>query len=111
MIKIAKIYIKLITSKINMKQIQKAILKKGTKFLILLRAPNAERFPGYWDFPGGKLEINEDPFAGIEREVFEETSLKIKALKVVERYEFDLDHAGRKTHCFSVYSTNCFRCY
>jgi 8-oxo-dGTP diphosphatase len=64
-----------------MKLVQKAILKKDSKFLIILRSPNAKFFPGYWDFPGGKIEVNEDPIKGIEREVIEETNLIVKVLE------------------------------
>lgn len=85
-----------------MKEIQKAVIKRGNKFLILLRSPKAEFFPEHWDFPGGKLESNEDAFAGIEREVVEETGLKVKALGVVGVYEMVLKNIQ---HIFSVYST------
>lgn len=88
-----------------MKLIQKAIIKKDDKFLIILRSPEAKYFPEHWDFSGGKLEPNEDPFTGIEREVIEETALKVKVLEVIGVYELDLDNAGKNTHRFTVYST------
>src|SRR3990172_10102011 len=88
-----------------MKLSQKAVVQKDNRFLILLRSPTAKYFPEHWDFPGGKLEPGEEPFIGIEREVSEETALKVKALKVVGVYEFDLDNAGENTHRFTVYST------
>src|SRR3989338_694232 len=85
-----------------MKEIQKAVIKRGNKFLILLRSPKAEFFPEHWDFPGGKLELNEEPFSGVEREILEGTGLKVKALKVVGVYEMVLKGIP---HRFSVYST------
>lgn len=84
--------------------VQKAVIKKDDKFLIMLRSPEAKNFPEHWDFPGGKLEPNEDPFAGIEREVMEETSLRVKALKVIGIYEFDFKKISKNTHRFTVYS-------
>jgi 8-oxo-dGTP diphosphatase len=90
-----------------MKLIQKAIIKKGDKFLILLRSSDSEFFPEDWDFPGGKLEFGEDPLIGIEREVVEETDLKIKVLKVVGTYELDSPRDGKKfPHRFTVYSAD-----
>ena len=86
-----------------MKEIQKAVIRKDDKFLTVYRSPNAKYFPEYWDFPGGGLEEGENPFTGIEREVMEETGLKVKARKVVGVYEYDLDNAGRNTHRFTVY--------
>ena len=88
-----------------MKLIQKAILEKDNKFLAILRTKEAQYFPNCWDFPGGKLEPNEKPLVGIEREVLEETNLKVKALEIIGIYELDLDNIGKNTHRFTVYST------
>ena len=86
--------------------VQKAIVKDKNNFLIILRSPSAKFFPEHWDFPGGKLEPNEEPFAGIAREVIEETDLKVKVIEVVGTYEIDLDYKGKKSpHKFTVYST------
>lgn len=87
-------------------QVQKAVIKKDAKFLISLRYPEAKFFLEHWDFPGGKLEEGEDPFVGIEREVFEETFLKVKALEVVGVYELELAKDGVKIpHKFTLYFT------
>jgi len=86
-------------------KIQKAVIKKDDKYLIGFRSTNSKYFPLHWDFPGGKLESNEDPFDGIVREVKEETDLDIKPLKAIGVYEFDLDNKGENTHCFTIYST------
>jgi 8-oxo-dGTP diphosphatase len=85
------------------KEIQKAVLRRDDKFLIVYRSPKAKYFPEYWDFAGGGLEEGEEPFSGIEREVLEETGLNVKALKVAGVYEYDLDNAGKNTHRFTVY--------
>ncbi|MFA6215102.1 MAG: NUDIX hydrolase [Patescibacteria group bacterium] len=88
-----------------MKLIQKAIIKKGNKYLIGLRSQSAAYYPLHWDLPGGKLEPNEDPFLGIVREIKEETGLEVKPLKVLGAYEFDLDKLGKNSHRFIIYST------
>ena len=89
-----------------MKIIQKAIIQKNNKYLILLRSQNAPYFPEHWDFPGGKLEDGEDPFDGIRREVLEETNFIVEPIKVEGVYELDLDNKGENTHRFVVYSSN-----
>ena|SRR3989344_6283635 len=86
-------------------QIQKAVLQKDGKYLILLRSAHAIHFPKHWDFPGGNLEEGEEPFAGIAREVKEETCLDVTPMEVVGVYEFDLNHAGQPTHRFTLYTT------
>ena len=98
-------FIYFLVIQILMKLIQKAIIKKDDKYLIVLRSPEAKYFPEHWDFPGGKLEPDEDPHEGVEREVLEETGLRVKALDVVGVYELDLDEKGGNTHRFTVYST------
>ncbi len=62
---------------------QKAMIRKGDKFLILKRSPDAHTYPNHWDFPGGRLESGEDIEEGLEREVLEETGLKVDVKKPV----------------------------
>ena len=70
---------------------QKALIKQDGKILIIKRAENDNVFPGYWDFPGGKLEPGEDPIRGVEREVLEETGLRIRAIEAIWEKEMDID--------------------
>ena len=57
---------------------QKVAIRKGEKFLVVKRAPDAKVYPDCWDFPGGKLEWGEDPKQGLKREVKEETKLEVE---------------------------------
>ena len=50
-----------------------AFLVHKNRFLLLKRA----KTPIIWGPPGGKLQINEDPIVGLQREVREETNLQI----------------------------------
>ena len=54
-------------------------IKKDNEFLMLnrIKAPNM----GLWNGVGGKLELNEDKFQGIKREITEETGLFIEEVK------------------------------
>ena len=56
-----------------------ALIEKGGKVLIAKRLTGDTNIFGKWEFPGGKVELNEDEFDAIEREIFEEFELKIKA--------------------------------
>ena len=60
---------------------QKALIRKGNKFLIVKRSPAEPVYPNTWDFPGGKLEKGELPEKGLKREVLEETGLKVNVGK------------------------------
>jgi 8-oxo-dGTP diphosphatase len=47
------------------------ILERGRCFA-QRRDPGAARFPGLWEFPGGKLEVQESPLGALGRELMEE---------------------------------------
>ena len=81
---------------------QKAIIKKGNRFLIVLRSENEKAFPGLWDFPGGKLEVGEDPFESLTREVKEETGLVIKAKILEGTYDASLKDTAVKFVLYAV---------
>ena len=49
-------------------------MKPNESFLISSR-PKGKSFPGYWEFPGGKVEKNETLFEAIIRESKEEVSV------------------------------------
>jgi 8-oxo-dGTP diphosphatase len=91
-----------------MKEVQKAVIRRGDKYLLIRRLPGAKYFPEYWDFPGGKFEAGEEPRTSIEREITEETGLTANALDVVGTHELDLDGAGSPTHRFTIYETESF---
>ena len=60
---------------------QKAVIRKEEKFLILKRSPDVKTYPDCWEFPGGKLEEEEEPKEGLKREVREETGLEVEIKK------------------------------
>lgn len=73
---------------------QKAAIRKGEKFLIIKRASNLHTYPEYWDFPGGRLEHEENAYNGLKREVKEETNLDIKKQEPVFVFSDKLPHAN-----------------
>ena len=85
-----------------MKVIQKALIKKGNKILILKRSKRDEDNPLYWDFPGGNLKRGEIPQEALIREVLEETSLKVSVGDIIG--EFKINVKG-EICLFKVYST------
>ena len=60
-----------------MKKVAGAIIIKDKSVLILRRSPD-ETFPGFWEFPGGKIEKGETPENCLARELKEE--LKIESI-------------------------------
>lgn len=60
----------------NSKPCVGALVIDQGKLLLVQRA--IEPFKGYWDIPGGFLELGEHPETGAAREIFEETGLHIQ---------------------------------
>ncbi len=63
-------------------------------------------FPkGLLDLPGGRLKKGEDPYEAMEREVFEETRLKVNIGKPVGMYYFLRADGGQIT--LTVFECTC----
>lgn len=58
-----------------------ALIEKDNKVLIAKRSTGDPNVFGKWEFPGGKVEQNEDELHAIEREIKEEFELEIKAIE------------------------------
>lgn len=56
-----------------------ALIKKDNKILIARRSTGDESLLGKWEFPGGKVELGENEYQAIEREIKEEFELNIHA--------------------------------
>src|SRR5436305_5962269 len=60
-----------------------AVVERKDTFLVCQR-PLHKRHGGLWEFPGGKLEPNEDDAAAARREVREELGLELEAIETAE---------------------------
>ncbi|MDD5163342.1 MAG: NUDIX domain-containing protein [Candidatus ainarchaeum sp.] len=56
----------------------KGFITENKKVLILKRSGYTKQMPGIWELPGGRLEAGEDPLAGLQREIKEETGIEIE---------------------------------
>ena len=63
-----------------------AVIKDAEKILIAQRLKG--EFKGKWEFPGGKLEENEDSVSALKREIKEEMEADIK----IEQYLCTIEH-------------------
>ena len=60
-----------------------ALIEKNNKVLIARRSTGDSNVLGKWEFPGGKVEENENELRAIEREILEEFELVVKANKFI----------------------------
>ncbi len=68
-----------------------AVISDGEKILIT-RRPDDKRHPGWWEFPGGKVDPGESPEEALCREIREELDAEVQVLEIFEvvfhRYEW-----------------------
>ena len=64
-----------------------ALIEKDGKYLIARRSTGDENVEDKWEFPGGKVEPNEEEMTAIEREIREEFELEVKAIRFLVNNE------------------------
>lgn len=75
-----------------------AVIKKDGKILATQRGYG--EFKGGWEFPGGKMEIGENPRQALVREIKEELDIEIIIEELIEIVEYDYPQFHLKMHCF-----------
>jgi 8-oxo-dGTP diphosphatase len=70
------------TMKKVVKVVAAVIENEKNEILCALRSPEMT-IPNMWEFPGGKVEANEDIYSALEREIDEELDCKIETSKEV----------------------------
>lgn len=57
-------------------------VKHSGTYLLLKRSPLKKYLPNYVHPVGGKIDIDEDPFEGAQRELWEEAGIRIKNMRI-----------------------------
>lgn len=77
------------------------IYGKDGRILLGQRAPGTF-YPGYWEFPGGKVEPGETPRQALVRELQEELGIEVVTAHPWLRIEHEYEHAHVCLHFFKV---------
>lgn len=66
------------------------IIDKHRKGILISERQQEQSFPGYWEFPGGKCELNESSEQALCRELNEELGIEVKSaqnfLEITHQY-------------------------
>jgi 8-oxo-dGTP diphosphatase len=76
------------------------ILMKANGDVLLGQRPEGKPYAGYWEFPGGKVEANEDVFAALKREFVEELGIHILSAEPWCGVEYVYPHAHVRLHFY-----------
>lgn len=72
-----------------------AVVLRGRQVLLVRRA--SEPLRGQWSLPGGMLELGETLRQAVEREVLEETGLRVRVDEVIEVFDSIIPDADGRT--------------
>jgi 8-oxo-dGTP diphosphatase len=92
--------------KMKLTEVAAAVIERraadgAMEFLLGQRAPGTF-YPGYWEFPGGKVEPGETPHAALVRELGEELGIGVTRADPWLRREHVYEHAHVRLNFFRV---------
>ena len=90
-----------ITAKVT--EVAVAIFLKPDGTFLLSSRPEGKPYPGYWEFPGGKIEPGETVFDAMVRELIEELNVTITAATPWFTFMMHYTHATVRLHCWRVH--------
>jgi 8-oxo-dGTP diphosphatase len=82
-------------------EVAAAVIERPGEFLLAQR-PEGKPYPGYWEFPGGKVEAGEDPRAALVRELREELGIEVTEATPWITRMYVYTHATVRLHFFRV---------
>lgn len=80
-------------------QVVAAAIEKD-ELIFCAQRPQGKSLGGFWEFPGGKLEVNESPEEALKREIKEEFNSDIEIISYLNEatYEYDFGIVTMKTY-------------
>jgi 8-oxo-dGTP diphosphatase len=83
------------------KVVTAAISRKQGRVLIARRGPG-EKLAGFWEFPGGKVEVGETAEDSLARELFEELGIVARIGEIVGESSYQYEHGSFRLIAFMV---------
>ncbi len=87
---------------IKLTEVAAAVIEKSDGTFLLAQRPAGKPYPGYWEFPGGKIEAGEDARAALTRELREELGIEVRESSPWITRVYAYTHATVRLHFFRV---------
>ena len=87
-------------------EVAAAVLQRPDNSFLLAQRPPGKIWPGYWEFPGGKIEPGETPYHALVRELREELGIEVKTAYPWLTRVFTYPHATVRLNFFRVTAWN-----
>jgi 8-oxo-dGTP diphosphatase len=83
-------------------EVAAAVIERPDGTFLLAQRPAGKPYPGYWEFPGGKIEPGEDARAALARELREELGIEVRESSPWITRVYAYTHATVRLHFFKV---------
>jgi len=87
---------------VKITEVAAAVIERPDGAFLLAQRPEGKPYPGYWEFPGGKIEPSEDARAALVRELREELDIVVTAATPWITRVYAYTHATVRLHFFRV---------
>jgi 8-oxo-dGTP diphosphatase len=77
------------------------LINEQNQFLLTSR-PEGKAYAGYWEFPGGKIEVGETAYDALKRELLEEIGIIVTQARPWLVQHFDYPHAHVELSWFQI---------
>lgn len=88
----------------NIIEVAAAVLVRADGTVLLAQRPAGKAYAGYWEFPGGKIELGESPRQALCRELHEELGIEVTTAYPWLLRVFTYPHATVRLHFFRVFA-------
>jgi 8-oxo-dGTP diphosphatase len=83
-------------------EVAAAVIQRADGAFLLARRPAGKVYAGYWEFPGGKIEVGEQAAAALGRELHEELGIDVRRAWPWITRVFTYSHATVRLNFFRV---------
>jgi len=83
-------------------EVAAAVIERIDGMFLLAQRPAGKPYPGYWEFPGGKIEAGEDVPTALARELKEELGIVVRESSPWITRVYEYTHATVRLHFWRV---------